>query len=260
MTTRSTPPVGAPCWTDLWTSDVAGAGEFYGEVFGWEAQAPDDGHGGYFMFTRDGVPVAGGMGDVGRDMKADNRWKPYLATPDMAATLQAAQAAGAKVMGEAMAVDDLGIQAVVSDPAGAVIGFWQPVTFPGFTVLGEHGSPSWVELHTTDHSQARSFYQGLFGYETTTVGDTDEFRYTTVRPAGSDEDLIGIMDASGWLPPGVGGEWSVYWAVDDVDETLALIDKLGGSLVHGPESTPYGRLACAADPCGAQFKLRNVGA
>ena len=102
MTTREKAPIGSPCWTDLWTSDVAGSARFYGELFGWEAQEPSPEFGGYFMFTRDGVPVAGGMGDMG-EMKADNTWKIYLASDDIAKTLELAEAGGAEILGPAMA-------------------------------------------------------------------------------------------------------------------------------------------------------------
>jgi predicted enzyme related to lactoylglutathione lyase len=74
MTTRDHALIGAPCWADLWTSEVEGSRRFYAELFGWEALAPNADFGGYFMFTRDGAPVAGAMGDMG-DMRANNTWK-----------------------------------------------------------------------------------------------------------------------------------------------------------------------------------------
>ena len=42
MTTREHAPVGAPCWADLWTSDVEGSRRFYSELFGWEAAEPSE--------------------------------------------------------------------------------------------------------------------------------------------------------------------------------------------------------------------------
>ena len=60
-----------------------------------------------------------------------------------------------------------------------------------------------------------------------------------------------------FLPEGVPDHWSIYWDVDDVDVTVALARKLGGSLVDGPMDTPYGRMATVTDPTGAQFKLRT---
>ena len=172
MTTRDRAPVGAPCWTDLWTGDVEGSRTFYSELFGWEAQEPNPDFGGYFMFTRDGVPVAGGMGDMG-DMRADNSWKIYLSTDDIANTLKAAEAEGAQIVAPASPVADLGTQAVFTDPTGAHLGAWQPGTFPGFTILDEHGAPSWFELFTRDHAAAVAFYRTVFGLEPNTIGDND---------------------------------------------------------------------------------------
>lgn len=64
MPTRDKAPVGAPCWADLFTSDVEGTRVFYSELFGWQAQPPAPEFGGYFLFTRAGVPVAGAMGSM----------------------------------------------------------------------------------------------------------------------------------------------------------------------------------------------------
>ncbi len=72
-------PIGSPSWADLWTADVGGSRRFYRELFGWEAQEPSEEFGGYFMFTRDGVPVAGGMGGT-PDLPAENIWSVYLNT------------------------------------------------------------------------------------------------------------------------------------------------------------------------------------
>ena len=87
MTTRDSAPTGSPCWADLWTSDVEGSRRFYSDLFGWEAEEPSEEFGGYFMFTRDGVPMAGGMGAMG-DMQADDTWKIYLDTDDIAKTVE----------------------------------------------------------------------------------------------------------------------------------------------------------------------------
>jgi predicted enzyme related to lactoylglutathione lyase len=256
MPTRDSAPLGAPCWADLWTSDVEGSRRFYGELFGWEAQEPSAEFGGYFMFTRNGVPVAGGMGDMG-DMAAQNLWKIYLDTDDIAKTLQAAEAEGAQIVAPAVPVADLGTQAVLIDPTGAHLGAWQAGTFPGFTVLNEPGAPSWCELLTRDHATAVGFYRSVFHWDADTVGDTDEFRYTTMRDPRGEGELAGIMDASGFLPEGVPSHWSIYWEVADAAATVDRVKALGGSVVMDAQDTPYGRLATVADPAGAQFKLRT---
>jgi predicted enzyme related to lactoylglutathione lyase len=256
MTTRDHAPIGSPCWTDLWTSDVEGSRRFYGELFGWEAQEPSPEFGGYFMFTRNGLPIAGGMGGTG-DMPASNSWRIFLATDDMAKTLEATEAEGGQIISPSMAVADLGQQAMLSDPTGAHLGAWQPGTFPGFTVLEEPGAPSWFELFTRDHAAAVAFYRSVFRWETTAVGDSDEFRYTTQRDPNGEGDLSGVMDASSFLPEGVPAHWSIYWEVESCDAAVAKVKSLGGSVVMNPEDTPYGSLATVTDPAGAQFKLRT---
>jgi hypothetical protein len=256
MPTRDNAPNGSPCWVDLWASDVEGSRRFYSELFGWEAQEPNPEFGGYFMFTRNGVPTAGAMGDMG-DMPANNSWSIYLATEDIAKTVEAAEGDGAQIIAPPMAVADLGIQAVLNDPTGAHLGAWQPRTFPGFAVLGEPGSPSWFELFTRDHDAAVAFYRTVFHWDTTAVGDADDFRYTVMRDPSGEGELAGIMDATAFLPEGVPAYWSVYWEVDDVDAAAAKVKALGGSVVADAEDTPYGRLATVADPAGAQFKLRT---
>jgi len=256
MPTRPSAPLGSPCWADLWTSDVEGSRRFYRALFGWEADEPNPEFGGYFMFTRHGVPVAGGMGDMGEDMPANNTWKIYLNTDDMDATVKSAEAEGAQVVAPGMPVADLGVQAVFTDPTGATVGAWQAGTFPGFTVLGESGAPSWFELYTHDHDTAVAFYRTVFRWDTNVLGDTDEFRYTTMRNPDGEDELAGITGPD-FLPDDQAARWAMYWEVDDTDAAVASVRDLGGSVVIDARDTPYGRLAMVTDPAGAEFNLRR---
>jgi hypothetical protein len=191
-------------------------------------------------------------------MRADNTWKVYLCVDDIARTAGAAASAGARNVFPPTPVADLGKQAVLVDPTGATLGAWQPGTFSGFTVLSEHGTPDWFELLTRDHASAVAFYRDVFGWDTSDVADSDEFRYTIMRNPEGEGELAGIMDAASSLPEGVGSHWSVYWAVDDADAVAARSEALGGAVVAAPKDTPYGRLATLSDPAGAQFKLRTT--
>jgi predicted enzyme related to lactoylglutathione lyase len=186
VATPNSAPLGKPRWCDLWTSDVEGSRRFYPQLFGWEALEPDPRYGGYFNFARHGAWTAGCMGPMG-DMKANDTWKPYFNTDNIEATLEQAEAAGANVQSGAMPVGDLGLQAVVTDPYGAVFGLWQPGAFAGFSVIGQPGAPSWFELHTREHAGSVAFYREVLGHEIDPVSDTDEFRYSTFRSPGSPE-------------------------------------------------------------------------
>lgn len=252
MPTRDTAPLGAPCWIDLMTSDTERSRAFYCELFGWTAEEPAEEFGGYFSFAKDGVLVAGCMASQpGSDVP--DVWSVYLAADDTRKAVDAAAARGGQILVAAMDVADLGTMAIISDPGGAAVGLWQPGRHPGFGVLGEPGAPSWFELHTRDYQATVAFFRDVLGWDTHVVSDTPEFRYTTLKHG--EDWLAGIMDASSFLPNGVPAHWSVYFGVEDTDATLAKIADLGGSILTAAEDTPYGRLATAADPTGAQFKL-----
>jgi uncharacterized protein len=243
---------GAPCWVDLMTSDPARSREFYTQLFGWTAEEPNMEFGGYFNFNQNGVRVAGCMASQpGSDMP--DLWSVYLASVDINGTLEGATRRGGQVLMGPMNVGDLGAMGVVTDAGGAAIGVWQPGTFQGFGVFAETGTPSWFELSARDYPASIDFYRDVFGWDALPVSDTPEFRYTVLRHG--EDWLAGIMDAGGFLPEGVPPHWSVYFGVDDTDAALTRVTELGGEVVMGAEDTPYGRLATAADPTGALFKL-----
>jgi predicted enzyme related to lactoylglutathione lyase len=233
------------------TSDTKRSRDFYGELFGWTAEQPIQEFGGYSNFWKDGAMVAGCMPSQRSEMP--DVWSVYLAAEDARKAVDAATAHGGQIIVDAMDVADLGTMAVVTDPGGAAIGIWQPGRHQGFGVVGEPGSPSWFELHTRDYPASISFYREVFGWNTHALSDTPEFRYTTL--GHGEQALAGIMDAESFLPDGVPAHWSVYFGVADTDAALAQIVDLGGSIIQIAKDTPYGRLAAATDPTGAQFKL-----
>ncbi|MGI8754629.1 MAG: VOC family protein [Acidimicrobiales bacterium] len=252
MPTRDQAPLGAPCWIDLLTSDPDSTRPFYEELFGWKAEEANPDFGGYFSFLRDGQPIAGGMRNDGQAGTAD-QWNVYLATAEADATTRAVTDYGGQVYSPAMAVMDLGTMAVLGDPGGAMISTWQPGTHPGFTTLAEPGAPAWFELHTRDYDKAVRFYQDVFGWETQVASDTPDFRYTTfVCDVGP---LAGIMDDTVLPSDSEVPHWAVYFQVEDTDAAVGQATELGGSVIHDPTDSPFGRLATLADPTGAQFRV-----
>jgi predicted enzyme related to lactoylglutathione lyase len=249
---REDAPIGAPCWIDVFTSDPDKSRSFYEQLFGWTSQDAGEEYGGYINFQKDGIFVAGCMRNDGQSGTPDV-WSVYLATDDAKATVDTAAASGGQVLLPAMDVGELGTMAMVTDPGGAAIGIWQPGLHRGFGILGEPGSPAWFELLTRDYDASVEFYRQVFQWDTHVAGDSTEFRYTTLGEGES--QLAGVMDASAFLPEGVPAQWSIYFGVEDADAALAKITELGGSVVRPAEDTPYGRLAEAADPTGAHFKV-----
>jgi len=252
MPQRDAAPLGAPCWIELFTSDPDRSQEFYGQLFGWTAESSGEEYGGYIRFSKDGQLVAGCMRNDGQSGTPD-LWSVYLATDDAQATTDAAAAHGGQVVVPAMEVPQMGSMAFVTDAGQAAIGAWQPGSHKGFGVLDEPGAPGWFELHTRDYDASVQFYRDVFKWDTHVASDTPEFRYTTLGEG--DAQLAGIMDAAAMLPEGVPAHWSIYFGAEDVDATLAKVVELGGSVIRPAEDTPFGRLAQAADPTGAAFKI-----
>ncbi|HUP76609.1 MAG TPA: VOC family protein [Acidimicrobiales bacterium] len=252
MPLRETAPIGAPCWVDLFTSDTDRAQEFYGDLFGWTAESAGEDYGGYINFSKGGHQVAGCMKNDGTSGMPDV-WSVYLATDNAEGTAARAATQGAQVIVPAMDVMALGEMAVLLDVGQAAIGAWQPGLHNGFAILGEPGTPNWFELHTRDYDASVKFYRDVFKWDTHVMSDTADFRYTTFGEG--EAALAGIMDAKAFLPNGVPANWQIYFGVENADAALAKIVKLGGSVIMGPDDSPYGRLAQAADPTGAVFKI-----
>jgi uncharacterized protein len=63
------------------------------------------------------------------------------------------------------------------------------------------------------------------------------------------------MDASSFLPEDESPAWQAYVRVADADAALATVTRLGGTVTQPAMDTAYGRLAGAADPTGARFKV-----
>lgn len=245
---------GAPCWTDLMTSDLEKAKAFYTELFGWTYETGDEEkYGGYTTAFKNGAMVAGLMGKAEDQPGMPDIWTIYFKTEDINATAAAVTAAGGQVYMPAMEVPEQGHMAVFGDAGGAAFGSWQSTGHMGFAKLAEPGTPAWFELHARDYDGSVEFYPKALGWDLTVMGDTPEFRYSTYGDGPASK--AGIFDAAKDLPEGVPPHWTVYWDVENTDETLAKATALGATVFIPAVDTPFGRMAALADPMGAPFRI-----
>ncbi len=253
-------PLGAPIWFDLMSSDPARAADFYQAIFGWEVEGPPQPEfGGYQNFTRNGRRIAGLGPYMPEAGGVPNIWSVYLHTSDAEVTRRAAEAAGATIIVPPMPVGDMGSMMVIADPAGAVIGFWQPGTHVGFTEWGVHGAPYWFECQSKHYETSLEFYPKVIDARVEEVGtgaDPDAVgpdRYSQLFVGES--AYSGIMDAAKLFPAEAPSFWQVYVTVDDVAATIEQAESLGAEILMGGEETPYGTLAAIKDPLGALICL-----
>lgn len=111
----------------------------------------------------------------------------------------------------------------------------------------EPGTPSWVDLGTSDVEGSARFYEKLFGW--------------THESAGPDADGYGFFLKDGKQVGGVGPlmdprqppAWTSYVTVEDIDAVTESVSRLGGEVVAGPMDLPSdaGRMAVFSDPTGA---------
>src|SRR5690554_5427188 len=252
MPSRESTPPGAPGWIDLSSSDPERAGKFYSELFGWSAEASSSELGDHVSCLRNGQPVASIMQNTD-EAGAPDRWMTYLMSADALATVELADESGGQSVVPPREVDSMGTIAIVEDPGGAPVGVWQPQEANVSRVIDEPGVAVWHELHTRNFRASVLFYETVFGWSTSVLGDTDEFRFT-VADFGEDQ-LAGIFDATATLSEDTPASWEVYFGVENVDQTIALAETLGGTAIGEPEDSPYGRQAVLADPTGARFRI-----
>jgi hypothetical protein len=183
-------------------------------------------------------------------------WSLYIGTPDLDATVAAAQRLGAKLCKEATEIPTIGRFAILTDPQGAAFTLFTPFdeSAPG-NAPPPIGDFSWHELGTTDFEAAFRFYSELFGWQ--------EMERMDMGPNG-------IYFIFGWdgeqrggmynQPPGMPGppNWLSYASVANTDASVARAKAAGGRIINGPMDVPgEGRVAIMMDPQGAVFAVHS---
>jgi predicted enzyme related to lactoylglutathione lyase len=244
-------------WQELMTEDTAAASAFYSRLLGWHGHT-SGGDPSYTEFHAGGHHhgVAGMLKtpDSAKAMGAKPMWMPYISVDEVDPAVVELQHLGGKVIRPATDIPNVGRFAVVSDPQGAVFAIMKPMgpppPLPAPPQLGEF---SWLELATTDHEAAFSFYSKLFGWEA--LHRHDMGPGGTYLIFGADGvQRGGMFKAMG--PQASHPAWLPYAAVADADASAKVVTAAGGKIVNGPMDVPgEGRIVQLLDPGGAMFAL-----
>ena len=245
----TTIPHGAPCWYELGTNDLDGAGRFYSSVLRWtvaDAGMPDFAY--HLATASDGSMVAGLMSNAQQEASPPPNWVVYFTTRDCDETAASIRNAGGSVFVEPSDIPGTGRFAVVSDPQGAVFGILQPLPMDDDSAGGRafdqssEGHGGWHELMSPEPRAGFEFYATQFGW---TKGDTvdmgDMGTYQVVQHAGAD---IGGMMGLGNSPVPA---WLTYFGVDSTDAAIERINAAGGAVQHGPMDVPGGAIIAIRD-------------
>jgi uncharacterized protein len=128
-----------------------------------------------------------------------------------------------------------------------------------------HGTPSWIDLQTTDQAAAKQFYAGLFGwtYDDLPASPDGSLVYSMATLKG--QHVAAIAPLGEQAEQGVPPHWNSYVTVDDVEAAAAKVAGAGGTVIAPPfDVLDAGRMSVVQDPTGAVFELwqpkNNIGA
>lgn len=112
------------------------------------------------------------------------------------------------------------------------------------------GTPSWVDLASTDLPAALDFYAALFGWTPQDQGP-ESGHYQMLTKGGR-----AVAGAMATMVEGQPSFWTTYVSVADAEATAAVVREAGGSVFVEPmDVLTAGRMVVAADPAGAAFGL-----
>ncbi len=251
-------PRGRFVWYELMTSDPAAAQSFYTSLIGWGTEAFDGTGTPYTMWTREGTPLGGVMQlpEEAQNGGAPSHWLPYVAVPDVDATVAKAQELGGSVMVPPTDIPEAGRFAVLNDPQSASFCVYCSATDEQGSHDGERqvGEFSWHELVTTDNEAAFSFYSELLGWQTTEIMDMGEIGTYHMFNRGIGPPAGGMFNKTADMPGPPG--WLLYVRVENLEQSIEKAKELGGQLLVGPIEVPGGdHIAQFLDPQGAAFAL-----
>ncbi|MBW8185316.1 VOC family protein [Shewanella nanhaiensis] len=125
-----------------------------------------------------------------------------------------------------------------------------------------HGQPCWVELASRDAHAGKQFYSTLFGWKVQDMPiPNGVYSMLALEVEGECSDIgAAYQMPEAMSEQGAPTTWTVYFAVDNVDATVAAVISNGGNLELGPHDVgTAGRMALLSDPEGARFAIWQAG-
>jgi len=119
------------------------------------------------------------------------------------------------------------------------------------------GYPVWFEISVRDTERAKTFYGNVFGWESFTNNYEGGIEYTVFYKG--DEQAAGMIKmTSEWgdMP----SQWSVYFNVDKIEDSVKLAKEFGGTVLFEPKEIPgmKEKITLISDPCGVYFYIMGT--
>lgn len=119
--------IGEFCWNELGTSDIVKAKNFYTNVFGWEFQEISAGEMTYTLIKKGQGDAFAGMWEIPKSAQDQipSHWISYVQVDKLETALNKAKQYGANVVRDVTEVGGMGRLAIITDPTGAYLAFWE---------------------------------------------------------------------------------------------------------------------------------------
>lgn len=117
---------GELCWTELATTNVQAAKDFYGKLFGWTFTDQEMGDATYTIITINDKNF-GGIWSIPKDQQKHipPHWMNYILVENIDESVEKARQYGAAIVKPVSEVCEMGRMAVITDPTGAHIALWE---------------------------------------------------------------------------------------------------------------------------------------
>ena len=244
--------VGKMVFGALVTPDLIPAERFYSSLFGWRFTNAYLGRTLYGQASLDGRTVAA---IVQRPMAAGQRpaWRSFLSTADMTQTLDAAVAHGASVLVAPHELANIGRDAVLIDPQGAVFGMLSSAGGDPPDVAAQPGEWIWSSLVTNDPQAEAAFYRAVFSYDVFPSPDPKQASHLILASGSYSRASVNPLPTTHTVSH---PRWISYVRVANLATAVSDVTQLGGTVVVPPhQDSQGGTIALAADPRGALFGL-----
>lgn len=235
---------------ELNTDDLDATKAFYEAAFDWSTETMEMDDDMTYTSWRAPNPPGGGL-----MQRQEGPYTPpatlfYIQVDDIESAREAITDAGGDLLVEEIAVPEMGVFAVFSDPGGVVEAVWEDRYegeppeggWPRFTDAPEPGSVTHFELYTEDPDATRAFHEAVFGWAFETI---DDGAYTMIRPPTP--PYGGLMAATDDMPAGT----LAYLLAESAEDTCDAIEDAGGRVLREPfEIEGWGTMAVFEAPGG----------
>lgn len=233
---------------DIHATDAVAQRRFYSAVFGWMCSHPSDPDQYGWMMDKQGS-MLGGIGQARPGESPGLSF--FIRVDDVAATIAQANHLGSGTYWGPMSFDNGMVTGCISDPRGNGVLLIEPsrdgepyASFPPVTAF------AWTwDIQTPDPDSLASFYESLFGWAWTGLGDQGWGRLEPGEGGGPEggltrDDIDRVIIAI---------------RVDDLDATAAAFEREGGSVLRPPHHVSDALIiATCIDPEGNHIGLFHL--